>query len=174
MPQPPKPSMLDVSFFSRCMLAYLSYVLYLSISVVEPLWFAAVPVPTLKKFWFRFQFRLRIQTIFSFVNKKNCTNVIALFPRRLASHFWFFYIFIPFYVRSGTETVMHSGSNSAKVKSYGSCGSGSGSTTLLNTFIHPKKNLMRLSLEGNLTIFRLWKDTGSLTRQTKVDSLSCF
>ncbi len=36
MPQPPKPSMLDVRFFSRCMFAYLSYFLYLSISVVEP------------------------------------------------------------------------------------------------------------------------------------------
>ncbi len=30
--------------------------------------------------------------------------------------------------RSETETVMHSGSSSAKTKRYGSCGSGSGST----------------------------------------------
>ncbi len=56
-----------------------------------------------------------------------------------------FYFFIPFYVGSGsksgsgtrTGTVMHSGSGSAKAKSYGFCGSGS--TTLLNTFVHPGK-----------------------------------
>jgi hypothetical protein len=61
----------------------------------------------------------------------------VLFPRKLASLFLFFDFLIPFYVGSGsksdsgTGTVMYSGSgsDSAKAKSYGSCCSGSGSST---------------------------------------------
>jgi hypothetical protein len=65
-----------------------------------------------------------------------------LFSRKLASLFYFFYFFT-FYVAcgsksgSGTEIVMHSGSGSRKAKSYGSCGFGSGSTTL------QKRNIIR-------------------------------
>jgi hypothetical protein len=58
----------------------------------------------------------------------------ALFPRRLASHFWFFDFCITFYVGSGsksgsgTEACLHYGSGSAKEKN---CVSGSYSTTML-------------------------------------------
>ncbi len=56
----------------------------------------------------------------------------ALFPRKLASHFWFFYTFFAFYVGSGSNsgsgTVMHSGSGSATAKRYVSSGSGSSSS----------------------------------------------
>jgi hypothetical protein len=65
----------------------------------------------------------------------------SLFPRKLASHFWFFYFFVTFYAGSGSKScfrigsgaVMSSGSGSAEAKSYGSCdsGSGAGSTILL-------------------------------------------
>jgi hypothetical protein len=63
-----------------------------------------------------------------------------LYPRKLASPF---FLFITLYVRfgsrsgsgtgyySGTRTVMHSGSGSVNAKSYGSCGSGPGSTTVV-------------------------------------------
>jgi hypothetical protein len=63
------------------------------------------------------------------------TSEAALFPRKFASNFFIF--FIPFYVGSGSQsglairTVMHSGSGSAKSKSYGSCDFGS--TALLFT-----------------------------------------
>jgi hypothetical protein len=53
----------------------------------------------------------------------------ALFPRKLLSHLYFFYVCIPFYVQSGSKsgigTGMHCGFGSAEAK-----GSGSGSPTL--------------------------------------------
>ncbi len=126
-------------------------------SVGEPQWFTAVPVATLEKFrlpfWFRLRFR--IQTILStvFQQKIGVKNLpfsmseAALFPRKLASHLWFFYFFfIPFYAGSGPKsgsgtghwTLMHSGSGSAKAKSSGSCGFGSLSTTLPTTLLQQK------------------------------------
>jgi hypothetical protein len=73
----------------------------------------------------------------------------ALFPRKLASHFLFLSFFIPFSFGSGSKsgsrtgsagpgTVMHCGSDSAKVKSYGSCCSSSGSTRLFKIDCLPK------------------------------------
>ncbi len=48
---------------------------------------------------------------------------VALFPSKLASHLWFVYLCIPFYVESGTKsgsgTGMHSSSYSNKAKSTG-------------------------------------------------------
>jgi hypothetical protein len=71
-----------------------------------------------------------------FSKNKNCTKSFlfnvrsSLFPRKLTSHFLFFDLF--YYILFGV-IVMHSGSGSAKEKSYISCGSGSCSsfTTLL-------------------------------------------
>jgi hypothetical protein len=93
-----------------------------------------------------------VQYLAQFQTNKNCTKS-SLFNVR-SSIIWplifdFFNFFIPFHVGSGsksgsgtgTGTVMHSGSGSTKAKSYGSSSSGFGSTTLLNTFIHPGKKI---------------------------------
>jgi hypothetical protein len=78
-------------------------------------------------------------------NKKISQNLAFLiseatyFPKRWPLIFDFFFFFIPFMLgcwpgsKSGSGTVMHSGSGSAKAKSYGSCGSGSTTLTELRS-----------------------------------------
>jgi hypothetical protein len=73
-----------------------------------------------------------------FHNQKNCSKSClfsvksSIISKKVGLSFLIFY----FYVGSGSKsgsgigTVLHSGSGAIKAKSYGSCGSGSGSTTL--------------------------------------------
>ncbi len=97
------------------------------------------PVPVRLRFWFR------SQTISITVTRNRKSNKILPFQcqKQLVSHkvglsfsiFWLFYyilcwIRIQSGFRSGTVTL--SGSGSFEAKSYSSCGSGSGSTTLNN------------------------------------------
>ncbi len=91
------------------------------------------------------------QYLFSmFFNKPKCGENLAfsmseeaLFLRKLASHFLFLYFFIPFYFRSGSKSGSRTGSgtgpgtvmHSAQAKSYGSCGSSSGSSRLFKRLL---------------------------------------
>ncbi len=93
-------------------------------------------------------------------NKKFVQNLAfsmseaALYPRKLASHFFFLTFLLP-YIESGSnsgsgtgsETVMHSGFGYAKANSYGSCGSSS--KTLHQDIIIPlESNFMTLQLRS--------------------------
>jgi hypothetical protein len=96
---------------------------------VESYSFAAVPVPTLEKKILGSGSGSRQYSALFFNKKKFLKNLAfaipeaALFPRHLASHFWIFVFYIPFYAGSGSTsgsgtgfgTVMHSGSAKAKV-----------------------------------------------------------
>ncbi len=74
------------------------------------------------------------QYLAQFFNNKKCVQNLAfsmleaaLFPRKLASHFFilfFYYILCWTGSKSGSGTVLLSGSGSAKATSYSSCGSG--------------------------------------------------
>ncbi len=115
-------------------------------SVVEPQWLFAVtiPVPTLESFCSgsgsgSYSGSGSRQYLAQFSkNEKIAQNLAfsvseaAYFPESWPPISDFFVLFfITFYVGSGTGTVMHSGSGSAKAKSYGFCRSCSGSTTLV-------------------------------------------
>jgi hypothetical protein len=72
-----------------------------------------VPVPTLEKFWFRFRLQFRIQTKFSTIfQQKNiwakaCLfNVrISIFPKKLASKFYFLTVLFHFILDPDTNPV---------------------------------------------------------------------
>jgi hypothetical protein len=123
------------------------------------------PVPTLKKFRFRFclRFRFWIQTVFSRV-LKNVQNLafqcqkqhhfleswpLILDFRLFLFHFTICCIRIQNTVGSGTGTgiLMHSGSGSTLAKSYGSCGSGS--TTLPRALFVVLQDLLLFRAQAN-------------------------
>jgi hypothetical protein len=98
-----------------------------------------------------------------FQKQINCTKSClfnvrsSLFPRKLASHCLSFYFFITFYVGSGS-----------KAKSYVSCGSDSGSTTLLFTlFSLLAVPLTDLSRTTTLTRFLMMRLKASLAEEQK-------